>query len=126
MSTAATDEILELEARWCAAVTGSDTATLVELMADDFTYTHARGATDDGPAYLAGLARQPRAMTEQDLAVRVFGATAVVTGTVVNTVAAEGDGEPMSVSLRTLKVWVRGAAGWTLVASASSGRVPSQ
>ena len=43
----AQDEVSKLEERRCAAMTGSDLATLESLLADTVTYTHSSAVVDD-------------------------------------------------------------------------------
>ena len=119
-------ELLELEEEFCRAVSSSDVAALARLLADEFTYAHSTGATDDKQQYIGGIERRGRTLTAQDLDVRVYGDTAVVVGTLVTALSStDGKAPPAPLELRTLQVWIRGAVGWHMVAGAASGRRPT-
>jgi ketosteroid isomerase-like protein len=57
-----------------------------------------------------------------DLRVRVYGDTALMTGTLLNTFPPPEPGAaPRQVELHALQVWVEEAGDWKLAAFASSG-----
>ena len=97
------------------------------MLADDLTHTHVTGLTQTKAEMLTGLESRPRITSRaDDLAIRVYGRVAVMTGTLVNLFpAAEVDDEPTEMRAHALQVWEHGDRGWLLVAFAASGSPPS-
>ncbi|HWI71358.1 MAG TPA: nuclear transport factor 2 family protein [Baekduia sp.] len=118
------EELRALEQERCRAISAGDLATLDRLLADDLTHTHVTGVTEDKATYLAALGGRPRTTTRgEDLAVRLYGDVAVMTGTLRNAFPPQAPGEPEDVSeIHALQVWARaGGNAWRQVAFASSG-----
>lgn len=103
------------EARW-AALVAPDTEKLAELFDDDMVYTHSNGMPDSKPSYLthlgAGTYRYSR-IDREDVQIRLFGATAVVTGR-ARIISALKDGE-FKVVARFSAVWARNGGRWRFV-----------
>ena len=119
-------ELLELEDQRCRAIASVDIAALDRLLAEEYTYTHVNGNTDDKPTYLKGLKPHAHTMTGRDLRVRTYGDAAVITGTLVFTFALEGEAEPGVAEVKTQQVWIRDTESWKQVATAQSGVLPSK
>jgi ketosteroid isomerase-like protein len=118
--------LIALEHARCAAVSSSDAAAVESLNAEDLTYTHNTGMTEDLTAHLSSLSAYERHLTRaDDLSVRVYGDVAVMTGTVHAGYPAAGPGGmPVEFDAHALQVWVKHGEGWKQVAFASSGQLP--
>ena len=118
-ATAATveEELNQLEERRYEALIGGDWQALEALLADEFFYNTASGASLSKSAFLdymkSGAAIVKRAARE-DAKVRGYGDVALVTGIVHIDVTLKG--EDKTLHSRYLHVWVTGPAGWKLVA----------
>lgn len=86
MTTAgAVQAVLDLEARRCAAVAAGDLDGLTATLAEDYLHVYGSGTTSNRADYVAELEAGPRTHERENLAVRVYGDTAVVTGDITNT-----------------------------------------
>jgi hypothetical protein len=116
-------EIRALEARLNRAVIDGDRAVFDRLLADDFTHTSHSGAFKTKGEWMAegkSSDRQASKTTYEsydvdDLAVRIYGETAVVTGRTTPR-GKTAQGKPMSGQYRFLRVWVRRNGDWRAVA----------
>lgn len=84
--TDASEEVLELERRRCAAVAAGDLEGLAETLTDDYLHVYGSGTTSGKSDYVAELKAGPRTHDRSNLNVRVYGDTAVVTGDISNTI----------------------------------------
>jgi len=113
-SRTATTELTAIEHRWVEALRTHDKATLDDLLAEGFLDSTFRGATRTKAEVLAGPAAGGpyRSVRLDDLAVRDYGSTAVVTG--VNVLQGPaGD----TARVRFLDVFVRQRGRWRAVAA---------
>ena len=124
MSDAVTEELLRLEDERCRAISAGDINTLGRLLADDLTHTHISGHTEDKATYLATLGGRPRITTRRDLNVRVYGDTAIMTGTLVNAFPPEAGVARPPFEAHALQVWVKSGDGWKQAAFAASSLPP--
>ena len=103
------------EERWAALVM-PDTAKLAELFDDEMVYTHSNGMPDSKATYVAnigaGTYRYSR-IDREDVRIRLFGATAVVTGR-ARIVSALEAGE-FKVVARFSAVWAHNGGRWRFV-----------
>ena len=108
--------VLELDRARHAADQRADAAALDSLLADDMTYVRSSGAVDTKAEYLRSLGGTgPYALDSlvpADLAVRVFGDAAVVTGRLIVKLRAQ----PAPYVIRFTDVWARRGGRWQLVA----------
>jgi ketosteroid isomerase-like protein len=119
-------EIQELEAQFGRAVIAGDRAYYDRVLAEDFTHTSHSGVFKTRAEFMAenkfGQNKDPDsrrtrydAYDVDDLAIRVYGDTAVVTGrTSPRGVTAQG--KPISGQYRYLRVWVKRQGRWQAVA----------
>ena len=113
----ARQEILAADARRFDAMIKVDQAALDGLLADDLTYTHSTGQAETKAQFLetlktgklSYLSAQP-----SDVAVRLYGETAVVTGRAE--IKAVSGGQELVLPLRFTEVWVKSGGGWKLAA----------
>lgn len=118
------------EKSWASATVSGDEATLGQLLADDLTYTHSTGDTDNKAAYINNLktgARKYHKLDHESMDVRLYGNTAILTATAQVETSQKG-GSATPAHLRFIHVWVfvpisvHGAAEhgqWQLVAHQS-------
>jgi ketosteroid isomerase-like protein len=110
-------EILALEDKRYAAMTGADYGALEALLHDGLLYTHSSGRTDTKASWLESLKSgktryRSAALTERK--VRLLGDTALVTGK--GHFEAEINGEPRTLKLVFLNVWTKTPKGWKFIA----------
>lgn len=120
------DDIEQLEQKRSDAIVAGDVATLDTLYADEFYYNRAGGDSLIKPAYLALLSSGEIKVTHavrEGVKIRVYGDTAVVTG--MQHIDVTLKGEPRTVHLRYLHVWVKKGYGWKLVARQATN-LPAQ
>ena len=115
-----TEQLLrELEDERCRAISDADVVRLRELVDSESTHTHANGTLQDLDTWLLTLGGRPRKATRDNLDVRVYGDTAVLTGVLRNEFTGP-DARPAQ-RMRTLQIWVRRDGSWRQVAFAASG-----
>lgn len=113
----ARQEILAADARRFEAMIRVDAAALDGLLADDLTYSHSNGLFETKAQFLESLkAGKIRYLSVQpsDVAVRLYGETAVVTGRAE--IKANMGGQELVLPLRFTEVWVKSGGGWKLAA----------
>lgn len=84
-------ELLQLEARRCAAISAGDVGMLESLLSDDYVHVHMNAAVDDRTGHLHGVAKRPRTTTRGELTVRVYDDMAVLTGEMTNHMEVPGE-----------------------------------
>jgi ketosteroid isomerase-like protein len=119
-------EVRELEDQWARAVVRGDRAFYERVLADDFTHTSHSGAFKTRAQWLAEAkggdqaeaksgTTHYEALDVDDLAVRVYGETAVVTGRTTPR-GTTAKGQPMTGRYRFLRVWVKRSGRWQAMA----------
>lgn len=114
-------ELLQIDAAWNELRLKSDVHGLGQLLAEDWLLTHSDGRTQTKSEYLSELSSRSRtnqAIANEDVSLRAYGDTAVVTG--VSIQSGVSGGKPWSGRFRFTRVWVLRDGGWTMVASHSS------
>lgn len=111
------DEALdEAVRRFGAAWAGGDVATLETLLSPTYTHSDLFGRFQDRAAWLAyarGRAGRPTRIAFRDVARRIVGAAAIITG--INEIEGAGarDAEDASpLTLRFTQVWVKRDGRW--------------
>jgi len=94
-----------------------DAAALSKVLADDLIYTHSNNTHQDKATVIDSLkgASVAVAIEFKDPKVKVYGNTATVTCDVDYHSSANGGAATVS-HLNVLHVWVKGPAGWQMVA----------
>jgi len=115
-------ELIKLENEWADALVKHDWAFLDHILADDYTWTDAEGNVWTKAQFLASLKSGEdviSSLVSDDMEVRVYGDTAVVTGR--TTVKEQYKGKDISGQYQWTDMWVKDYAGrWQCVASHSS------
>jgi len=112
--------LIQLEHAWGDAIVHRDSATLEEILADDYTLTTPDGQVVSRSQEIENVlapADGSVAITDvdvEDVGVRVFGETAVVSSRFTLTVSAEG--RPVETPFRHTDVFVRDHDHWRCVA----------
>lgn len=110
-------QISELEASRYQAMTDADTATLGELLAADFVYTHSDTKTDGRQSFIGKLASGALdygPVEHPESSILVHGDCALVFGDMRGPVHV--DGQLRVLNNRVLAVWVREDGRWVLLA----------
>ena len=114
-------ELLALDATWNELRMKPDVAGLDRIRADDWMLTHSDGRVQYKADYLDELrtsARRNQGIGNEDLRVRRYGDTMVVTGASVQ--SGISNGQPWSGRFRFTRTWVKRDGAWIMVASHSS------
>ena len=115
------DTLKTIDTSWNDLRLKADVARLDKLLADDWLLTHSDGREQDKKDYLQELSSRSRsnqAIENEDVSIRHYGGTAVVTGTSVQ--AGTSNGLPWSGRFRYTRVWILREGRWQMVASHSS------
>jgi ketosteroid isomerase-like protein len=119
-NSAAEQAVLKLTQEWLEAETRVDRAALNRIIADDFLGTGPRGTTVTKTDVIPreGSEGHGLAISAQDIKVRVFGDTAIVTARGLPKVQAQPE-------LRITVVFVKRADRWQMVAGHLSPVLPN-
>ena len=116
---AAEREVRQAIQKYRTALLQRNAATLEQIWADDYTFTNGAGETVSKAERLAHLKSGATSLgsisEDEDIKVRVYGKTAVATSHV--TIKGQYSGKQANGQYRSIHVWVKGAAGWQLVAN---------
>ncbi len=112
------EDLTRLEDAWALAVQNADTVALALILADDYVGTTAGGSVQNKDEYLVDFIsgdRRTSSLTTEDLRVRVYGETAVLThgGSAVS----EYRGTSLSGRYRWTHVFVKRDGKWQAVAN---------
>lgn len=118
------DAIRAADSQRFAAMVARDRQALEPLLADDLTYTHSTGQVESKARFLESIASGAlvyRSIEPEEVVVRVYGETAVLTGRVVMRV--ETREQSLVLPARFTSVYVRRDGLWRLAAWQST-RLP--
>lgn len=117
MSVSAEEEVLAVEERRRDALVAGDIDRLAELFDDSLIHIHAPGLVHTKALLLehVSVRRAYIEITRQDLLVRVFGDTAVITGGIVNRMHAPDGGERIVDGVVTQVLHRAGDGAWRFV-----------
>ena len=124
--TADAPDILEIDASWNELRLKADVKGLGQLLVEDWLLTHSDGRVQTKSDYLGELTNQARTnqkIVNEDILLRTYEDTAVVTGMSVQ--SGTRNGEPWSGRFRFTRVWIHNESGWKMVASHSSRVTPA-
>jgi len=118
--SAAEQELKKSLREWDEAYLRRDTEALSRILADDFIFTRASGAVIDKTRYIMGCVKAPDIALEapsrsDDVAMRVYGETAVVTSRA--TQRGQSFNRDPAVQYRYTDVWVKQQGRWQAVVS---------
>ena len=112
-------EVRQAIKKYREALLQRDAAALEQIWADDYTFTNGAGETHTKAQRLANLKSGATSLDsisqEEEMKVRVHGNVAVATGRV--TIKGQYSGKQASGQYQSINVWVKGAAGWQLIAN---------
>ena len=115
----AEQEVRQAIKKYRTALLEKDAAALEQIWTDDYTFTNGAGETHSKARRLANLKSGATALDsisqEEEMKVRVHGNVAVATGRV--TIKGQYSGKQASGQYQSINVWVKGAAGWQLIAN---------
>jgi ketosteroid isomerase-like protein len=112
------DAVREAAAGWTQAAVKQDAAGLNRWLADDLTYSHSTGRTQNKAEYIAAVTKGPpnyESFTFSGTEVRLYGKVAVLTG-YVDVKLVKRD----SFRVRTLQVYVENDGRWQMAAHQSA------
>ena len=116
--------VRQAEEQRCEALTHGDIATVERIMSDDSLYTHSSGEVQNKVAFIGDLKsgkRVYKGLKSDDVQVRVYGDTAVLTGrTDLQVVNA---GKELQFPMRITVVYVNHGGQWQMVTYQST-RLP--
>jgi len=119
-------EIRAAERLWNEARVKADIAALDRLLADGWTGTHGGGTMDTKAQYLADLKSGDRKfsadVSEDQVAIRFYGDTAVVAGLSDSKVTFRG--QVQGGPLRFTRVYVKRDGRWQMIVSHATSRRP--
>ncbi|MCH7746154.1 MAG: nuclear transport factor 2 family protein [Chloroflexi bacterium] len=118
------EQIIQLENQRFQAMTSADTDALKLILADELTYTHTSAAQDTKQSLIEALQSgtlKYESIDTDDVNVRVYGDTAVVTGSAKLRVVSRGQNN--SFALRFTDVYAKQDDRWQMVAWQST-RIP--
>jgi len=116
--------IARIEEQRFAAMLSADTVTLDRLLASDLTYVHSNGKLESKQELVGAIkagSLKYKVIAPEDVHVRLYDSTAVVTGRCRFEV--ESSGAEIKLQVRYTDVYVKKASGWQLVAWEST-RIP--
>jgi len=110
-------ELRKLESHWQEALTQRDVAMLDRLMADDYVLTTVSGEVVNKARVLAEVksANATADVRNTEVAVRVYGDVAIVTGLVL--ISGKFNDKDVSTRSRYIKVYVKHQEQWRVVAA---------
>ena len=118
-------DIRELETKRFRAMERVDVATLNRILSDELIYTHANGLQQTKAELIGVLGSgdmKYESITPDDIRVRIYNETAVVTGRASMKIKARG--EEQTFKLCYLDVYVKQDSRWQMVAWQSSRVAP--
>lgn len=110
-------QVLDAERRRIAAMVQGDTDTLNAVLANELTYTHTTGRTDTKSDFITALTEgrlKYESLDTEELRVRVYGQTGVLTGRAKVRVGSRGPA--VSFRMKYTGVYVRRDGRWQLAA----------
>ena len=110
-------EVLQAEQERIAAVISANIARLQQLLSDDLTYTHSSALVESKTDFLNSIKSgtiKYEAMNHKMVKVSLYGDTAVLRGQ--SDVKLQSKGQPLSLQLRFIAVYVKKDGRWQMTA----------
>jgi ketosteroid isomerase-like protein len=110
-------DVMRMEQALADALVQSDAANLGQLLADDLTHTNPFGNLKGKSPWIAAVKAghiKFSSFRYEDVQIRIYGETAVVTA--INILRVEAAGSDLSGQYRSIHVWVRREGRWRLTA----------
>jgi ketosteroid isomerase-like protein len=117
-------ELAGIEKQRFAAMLAADVAALDRLLSPDLTYTHSSARVETKQEYIEAIktgASKYKVIEPEDIRVRVYGSTAVLTGRCRFEVTSGG--QDLKLRVRYTDVYVNRDGAWRMVAWQST-RIP--
>jgi ketosteroid isomerase-like protein len=112
-------EVRQMIEKYRAALLQRDIPALEKIWADDYVFVNASGEVRTKAQRLANAKSGATALEsineKENITVRVYQNSAVATSRV--TIKGKYSGQPTGGQYRSTHVWVKGSAGWQLVAN---------
>ena len=110
--------LIDLEQQRCAAMMSGDTQRLRELLHPDLTHVHAKGQVDGFDSYFStgGFNVHYKRVERSELAVRVLGDTALMTGRQMLVGERKNGTGTVTIDSRVMQVWVNDGGRWRQIA----------
>jgi hypothetical protein len=117
-SSSKEEELRLAEQSRVEALVNSDVSRLEKLLGDDLTYTHSTGIKESKAEFLhrirSGDLKYESMQHENEVSVRLYGDTGVLTGT--SRVKVRARGQTLNLHIRFTEVWVKRGGSWQLAA----------
>lgn len=88
------NDLLELEAQRCAAISTGNVEALNAMLRDDYIHVYGGGLSSGKADWIDHISEVPRVPERVDMQVRVYGDTAVLTGKMINRIRPNADVKP--------------------------------
>lgn len=106
--------ILDLERRRCEAIGAGNLEELSAVLADDYFHVMGTGVVKNKTSYIETIKNGPRVPERGDLAVRLYGDAAVITGDIINRISYPGQ-ETRIINAMVTQVAAKAGGVWRFV-----------
>ena len=116
VTTQTRHEVEQMEEQRYQAMLAHDLVKLEKLLSEDLIYTHSSALTDSKASYIESLKLGDvyyQQIEREDVLLRAYGNSAVVTGKILMIVTLKG--ELKLINNRFAGIWVKQKPGWQLV-----------
>ena len=112
--------LMKLEQARCKAFGEVNLPALADFLAEEYLQVHMTAKTENKAEYLEGMKDFPRSEISrgQDLKIRVYGDTAVMTGTQIRKTNGQ------TIEMFVTQVWVRRGGTWKLANFQATRKAP--
>ena len=87
-------ELIDLEHARCSAIAAGDKAQLNAMLAEDYLHVYGSGLSSGKDEWIEHVTEVPRFPEHEDIKVRIYGDTAVLTGIMINKIRPDADAKP--------------------------------
>jgi ketosteroid isomerase-like protein len=110
--------LIALEQERCTAMMNADISTLRKILHKDLTHVHAKGQVDGYESYFGtgGFNVYYRKLERSELAVRVMGNSALMTGRQLLVGERKNGSGTVTIDSRVMQVWVKDSESWQQLA----------